>query len=82
MSREATTELARRVREDADFSSRLDAAIAGKEGEAARDALLGFAKAEGFDLDAAEASALLGLDGELSETDLAGIAGGMPIWRL
>ena len=77
MSREATSAIAERARTDSDFRERLDAEMAGKEGKGAQQAFLAFARANGFEIEPAEAAAIVGLAGAPDDAALDSVSGGV-----
>ena len=83
MSQAALMSFLEAAARDPDLVAELEAATAGKQGPEAAEAIAGCARGRGFEVGNEEVAALarqaaesLDADGELSDTELAGVSGG------
>ena len=82
MSSEGFARFLRAVNDDADLADALVRATADHGGAADAEVLSAFAQSRGYDVSSEdiEGHRSAGQDGELSETALDGVAGGIPVW--
>lgn len=77
MSVETLKTFVDQVSKDEALAVRLEAALDGRQGDGAAEALLSFAREAGFDIDAQDVALLRGAaEGELGDDQLDAVAGG------